>query len=76
MIAYLFQNIANQYTSATKSAIILSMESFFGMVMSGLFLHEMLTSRMIIGATLIMVAILIAEVKPAYPKKQLMDHTH
>ncbi|MGX9135679.1 DMT family transporter [Rummeliibacillus sp. JY-2-4R] len=76
MIAYLFQNIANQYTSATKSAIILSTESFFGMVMSVLFLHEMLTTRMIIGAVLIMVAILIAEVKPAYPKKQLMDHTH
>ncbi|MGG0656590.1 DMT family transporter [Rummeliibacillus pycnus] len=73
-IAYLFQNIANQYTTATKAAIILSMESFFGMVMSVLFLHEVLTTRMIIGAVLILSAILIAEVKPAYPKKNIIKN--
>lgn len=75
MIAYLLQNIANQYTTATKSAIILSTESFFGMLMSVLFLHEILTTRMAIGAVLIMAAILIAEVKPAYPKKHLAKNT-
>ncbi|QPQ33509.1 DMT family transporter [Lysinibacillus sp. JNUCC-52] len=72
-IAYLFQNVANQYTSATKAAIILSTESFFGMVLSVIFLHEVLTSRMVIGAVLILLAILIAEVKPAYPKKRIMN---
>lgn len=71
-IAYLFQNIAHQYTTATKAAIILSTESFFGMLLSVLFLHEVLTARMIIGAILIMIAILIAEVKPSYNKKQTM----
>ncbi|KIL72312.1 DMT family transporter [Bacillus badius] len=70
-LAYLFQNIAHQYTTATKAAIILSMESFFGMLLSVLFLNEVLTARMAIGATLIMAAILIAEAKPAFPKKQL-----
>ncbi|MEK5330357.1 DMT family transporter [Lysinibacillus sp. FSL W8-0992] len=73
-IAYLFQNVANQYTSATKAAIILSTESFFGMVLSVIFLHEVLTSRMVIGAVLILLAILIAEVKPAYPKKRIMNN--
>ncbi|MGE7911941.1 DMT family transporter [Lysinibacillus xylanilyticus] len=71
-LAYLFQNIANQYTSATKAAIILSTESFFGMVLSVIFLHEILTSRMVVGAILILLAILIAEVKPAHPKKRMM----
>lgn len=71
-LAYLFQNIANQYASATKAAIILSTESFFGMVLSVIFLHEVLTSRMVIGAVLILLAILIAEVKPAHPKKRMM----
>lgn len=71
-LAYLFQNIANQYTSATKAAIILSTESFFGMVLSVIFLHEVLTSRMVVGAVLILLAILIAEVKPAHPKKRMM----
>ncbi|MFJ7663579.1 DMT family transporter [Lysinibacillus sp. NPDC097162] len=73
-IAYLFQNVANQYTSATKAAIILSTESFFGMALSVIFLHEVLTSRMVIGAVLILLAILIAEVKPAYPKKRIMNN--
>lgn len=73
-IAYLFQNMAHQYTTATKAAIILSLESFFGMVLSVLFLHEVLTSRMVIGAMLIMMAILIAEVKPTYPKKQTVKN--
>lgn len=71
-LAYLFQNVANQYTSATKAAIILSTESFFGMVLSVIFLHEVLTSRMVVGAVLILLAILIAEVKPAHPKKRMM----
>ncbi|WP_342550687.1 DMT family transporter [Lysinibacillus sp. FSL M8-0216] len=71
-IAYLFQNVANQYTTATKAAIILSTESFFGMILSVIFLHEILTSRMVVGAVLILLAILIAEVKPAHPKKKLM----
>jgi len=73
-IAYLCQNVANQYTTATKAAIILSTESFFGMVLSVIFLHEVLTSRMIIGAVLILLAILIAEVKPAYQKKRMMNN--
>ncbi|MGE7111788.1 DMT family transporter [Lysinibacillus sp. NPDC047702] len=71
-LAYLFQNVANQYTSATKAAIILSTESFFGMVLSVIFLHEVLTGRMVVGAVLILLAIFIAEVKPAHPKKRMM----
>ncbi|HWO96414.1 MAG TPA: DMT family transporter [Bacillus sp. (in: firmicutes)] len=74
MIAYLFQNMAHQYTTATKAAIILSTESFFGMLLSVLFLHELLTGRMVMGAALIMTAILIAEVKPAYRKKQAVKN--
>ncbi|GGA89330.1 DMT family transporter [Ornithinibacillus halotolerans] len=72
-IAYLCQNIAFRYTTATKGAIILSLESFFGMVLSVLILHEILTGRMIVGAILIMAAILIAELKPSFQKKQLRN---
>ncbi|KMY52860.1 membrane protein [Bacillus sp. FJAT-27231] len=73
-VAYLFQNIAHQYASATKAAIILSTESFFGMLLSVVFLHEVLTARMVLGAAFIMMAILIAEVKPALPKKQMVKN--
>ncbi|MEH7136698.1 DMT family transporter [Priestia megaterium] len=70
-IAYLFQNKAHKYTTASKAAIILSTESFFGMLFSVLFLHEVLTARMVTGAVLIMVAILIAELKPSFIKKTI-----
>lgn len=72
-IAYLFQNMAHQYTTATKAAIILSTEAVFGMLLSVLFLHEVLTGRMITGAALIIVAILLAEVKPTFSKKMLRN---
>ncbi len=68
-IAYLSQNIAFKYTTATRAAIILSTEAFFGMVLSVLFLKELLTVRMLIGAGLIMAAILIAEIKPVSKRK-------
>ena len=74
-IAYVFQNIAFQYTTATKGAIILSLESFFGMLLSVLFLHEVLTGRMVIGAALIMIAILITELKPSFHKKHIIRNT-
>ena len=74
-IAYVCQNIAFKYTTATKGAIILSLESFFGMLLSILFLHEVLTWRMSIGATLIMVAILITELKPNFHRKHIVRNT-
>ena len=74
-IAYVCQNIAFQYTTATKGAIILSLESFFGMLLSVLFLHEVLTGRMIIGAALIMIAILITELKPSFHRKHIVRNT-
>lgn len=75
-LAYLFQNKAHQYTTATKAAIILSTESFFGMLFSVLFLHEVLTGRMVTGAVLIIMAILIAELKPSFIKKQSVKKTY
>ncbi|MBM7707774.1 drug/metabolite transporter (DMT)-like permease [Chryseomicrobium aureum] len=72
-IAYLFQNMAHQYTTATKAAIILSTEAVFSMLLSVLFLHEVLTGRMLMGAALILVAILLAEVKPRFHKKMLRN---
>ncbi|PET69613.1 EamA family transporter [Priestia megaterium] len=75
-IAYLFQNKAHKYTTASKATIILSTESFFGMLFSVLFLHEVLTARMVTGAVLIMVAILIAELKPSFLKKQSVKKTY
>ncbi|SOC40771.1 DMT family transporter [Ureibacillus acetophenoni] len=69
-LAYCFQTIAQKYTSETKAAIILSTEAFWGMVFSIILLSEIITTRMIIGAILILIAILISETKLSFFKKK------
>lgn len=68
LIAYACQNIGMQYADPTKSALILSTESIFGTLFSVLLLGEILTGKMILGASLIFIAIIIAEVKPSFKK--------
>ena len=70
-IAYVCQNVGFKYTTATKGAIILSLEALFGMIFSVLFLHEAMTARLIIGAAVIMAAILLTELKPSLVKKKM-----
>lgn len=72
-IAYLFQTIALKFTNETKTAIILSTESFWGMVFSILLLGEALTTRMIIGAILILCAIIVSETKLSFIKKTRIE---
>lgn len=69
-VAYVFQTIAQKFTNETKTAIILSTESFWGMVFSIIILHEVLTVRMAIGAVLILCAIIISETKLSFLKKK------
>ncbi|RIJ68816.1 MULTISPECIES: DMT family transporter [unclassified Rummeliibacillus] len=76
-IAYVCQNIGMQYADPTKSALILSTEALFGTIFSVIILHEILTSRMIIGSFIILIAIIIAEVKPAFKhEKKLESKVH
>ena len=66
LVAYVCQNIGMQYANPTKSAIILSMESLFGTLFSVMILSELLTGRMLIGCVLILMAVLLAELKPKF----------
>ncbi|WP_313893717.1 DMT family transporter [Psychrobacillus sp.] len=69
-IAYLLQTVAQKYISETKAAIILSTESFWGMAFSVIILSEIMTTRMAIGAVLILFAIILSETKLGFLKKQ------
>lgn len=60
-IAFLFQTVGQKYTSASRAAIILSMESVFGIGLSILILKEAVTLPVMIGASLILAAVIIAE---------------
>lgn len=65
-IAYLLQTVAQKYISETKAAIILSTEAFWGTAFSILILSEVMTVRIGIGATLILLAIIITETKSSF----------
>ena len=69
-IAFLLQTMAQKFITETKAAIILSTESFWGMAFSVVILSEVMTGKMIIGAILIIAAIIISETKFRFLKKK------
>lgn len=62
-IAYLLQTSAQKYISETKAAIFLSTESLFGMIFSVIILNEIVTTKMVLGAVIILFAIILSETK-------------
>lgn len=72
-IAYLLQTVAQKMITETKAAIILSTESFWGMVFSVAILDEVMTIKMVIGAILILCAIIISETKLPFLKKNKLN---
>ncbi len=63
LIAFLIQNIAQKHTSSTHAAIILSLESVFGGLLSLIFLKEPFTIRFLIGCLAILISIITTETK-------------
>ncbi|MBB6215295.1 drug/metabolite transporter (DMT)-like permease [Anaerosolibacter carboniphilus] len=63
LVAFLIQNVAQKYTTPTHAAIILSLESVFGTILSTILLKELFTVKMFFGCVIIFVAILTAETK-------------
>lgn len=62
--AFLLQNIAQKYTSSTHAALLLSLEAPFALLFSILFRSESITTRGIVGSSLIFLAILLIELGP------------
>jgi len=60
--AYIVQNVAQRFTSPTHTALIYTAEPVFASIFAYLYSEEMLSSRGIIGALLILVGMLTAEV--------------
>ena len=67
-LAFLGQTVAQKYTSSTHAAIILSLESVFGSILSIILLGEQFTSIMFIGCFVIFMGILTAETKWSFLK--------
>lgn len=67
--AFLIQNVAQKYTSSTKTAIILSMESVFGSLLSFIILKEPFTFKFLIGCVAILLSIITTETKWSFIRK-------
>ena len=72
-IAYLLQTVAQKFITETKAAIILSTEAFWGMAFSVVILSEVMTMKMVIGAVLILVAIILSETKFGFLKRKRIE---
>lgn len=63
MVCFLLQNVCQKYTQASTSALLLSLESVFGVLSGVVFLGERMNVKMIIGCILIFVAVIMSETK-------------
>ena len=62
LFGFMLQTAAQRFTTDTETAIILSMESLWGMLFSIILLKEIITIQMAIGAALILVGVLVSEI--------------
>ena len=62
--SYAMQVCAQKYAEPSHAAIIMSLESVFGLLFSMAFLGEILTFRAGVGCALIFVSVLISELEP------------
>jgi drug/metabolite transporter (DMT)-like permease len=66
-IGFTFQNWAQQYTSPSHTAIFISLEPVFAVLTSWFMGSELLNRRLLFGAALILLGILLAELKGPAP---------
>lgn len=63
-VAYTLQIVAQKDGNPVIVSLLLSLESFFAVVVSAALLHERLTPREIIGCVLMMTAVILSQLKP------------
>lgn len=68
--ALLLQNVGQKYADPSSAAILLSLESVFGVAFSMVFYHEKLTLRLGAGFLLIFAAVILSETKLSFLRKK------
>ena len=63
-LCFFLQAWGMQYTSSSTAAMLMTLESVFGVLISVLFYHEQVTGRMLLGFGLIFAAVLLSELRP------------
>lgn len=73
---FFFQIFGQKHTPPSTAAIILTLESVFGTILSVIFYKEALTLRLMIGFTLIFISVILAETKLSFLQKSKIEKTH
>jgi drug/metabolite transporter (DMT)-like permease len=68
-LAFTIQAWAQQYTTATRTAVIFMLEPVVAWITSYLVVGEGLSGRAAVGAALILGGVLLVEVKPMFPRQ-------
>ncbi|MCI8477245.1 MAG: DMT family transporter [Oscillospiraceae bacterium] len=68
-VALLFQNVGQVWSDPASAAVILSLESVFGVLCSVLFYNDPVTVRLVIGFALIFIAVLCSETKFSFLRR-------
>ena len=70
LIAFYLQTWGQKFSSATKSAIILSTESLFGTILGIIIFSDPVSFRSVIGCVLIFLSIIISETQLSFLKRR------
>lgn len=74
-VAFVLQTTSQKYLSASTAALLIATEAIFGVVSSSILLGEKMTTRMIVGCVVILIAIIIAETKLDFLKRNKKEST-
>lgn len=69
-LCFALQTLGQKYTPAAEAAIILTLESVFGALISVLFYHEQVSLQVFCGFVLIFLAVLISETKLSFLRRK------
>lgn len=69
-IGLLFQSIGIKYTNPSSAALILSLESVFGVLFSIIVYDEQITTKLVLGFIFIFISVIISETKLSFLKKK------
>ena len=69
-VALLFQNVGQVWSAPSSAAVILSLESVFGVLFSVLFYGDPVTGQLLAGFALIFVAVVCSETKFSFLRKK------
>lgn len=72
-LCYVLQAAGQKYVDESRSAVILSMSAVFGTIFSIIIVGEILTTRMILGSIIILIAVIIAGISKDNIKSAKID---